>query len=181
MSTHRYPVARLAPDYLRGATGLAISGGALALVPFATYSSVIFGGLTALFLLFTIRTALRHRERVELTGDSIAVSGPRGKRLERHEIDAVGLRYYATRRSRAGGWMTLQLRAGRRRIAVDSTLEGFDTVARFAAAAARENRLALNATTLANFAALDIPLETAGESATTGWGDLDRAGTEAGR
>lgn len=179
MSVHRYPVAKLAPDYLRGATGLAISGGALALVPFATYTSVIFGGLTALFLLFTIRTALRHGERIELTEASISVSGPRGERLERHEIDAVGLRYYATRRNRAGGWMTLQLRAGRRRVAVDSTLEDFDAIARWAAAVARDNRLALNSTTLANFAALDIRLGPDREAA--GWGGLDRPGAKASR
>jgi hypothetical protein len=169
MSIHRYPLAKLVPDYLRGAAGLVISAGAFSLVPFATWPSVIFGGLTGLFLLFTIRTALRHQEQVDLGDDAISVSGPlRGERLQRHEIDSVGLRYYATRRSRAGGWMTLKLRTGRRSITVDSTLDGFDAVALWAARATRENAIALNETTLANFAALNIDLAQPG----AGWRDI---------
>jgi len=160
MSTHRYPLAKLAPDYLRGAAGLVISAGLWSLVPQAGYYLVGFGGLTALILLFTVRTALRHRERLELTEDSIALTGLRGRQLAREEIDSVGLRYYSTRRSRGSGWMTLQLGAGRQRIAVDSTLEDFDTVARWAARTAMRNRVPLKAWTAANFAALGIPTDS---------------------
>ncbi len=177
MSVHRYPPAKLAPDYLRGATGLVISGGALSLVPFLTWPSLIFGGLTALFLLFTIRTALRHHERVELTDGAISVSGAWGARLERHEIDAVGLRYYATRRRRGGGWMTLRLRAGRRRISVDSALDGFDSVARWAARTARENGIALGPTAIANFAAMDISLDEPRAS----WREIESSAAESPR
>jgi len=162
MSTHRYPLAKLAPDYLRGAAGLAISGGLWSLVPQADYYVIGFGGLTALFLLFTIRTALRHQERVDLADESISLTGIRRRRIDRDEVDSVGLRYYSTRRSRGSGWMTLQLRAGRRRIALDSTLEGFDTVARWAAQVANRNGVRLKPWTAANFAALGIPTDSSG-------------------
>lgn len=156
MSLHRYPFARLAPDYLRGVAGLAVSGGAWALSPGSVSAVVICGGLTALFTLFTIRTALRQTQRVEVTDEAIGMRGAAGGPLPWREIDGVALRYYATRRHRGGGWMTLKLRAGRRRLAVDSQLEGFDLIAARAAEAARRNRLGLTPTTLANFDALGL-------------------------
>ena len=156
MTTHRYPLNAVAPDYARGVIGLALSGGAWAVTPFTVYSVTIFGGLTALFLVFTIRTALRHRVRIDLTDAAIGVSRARRRPLPWSEIDDVRLRYYATRRSREGGWMTLRLAAGRHRLAIDSTLDGFDRIAARAAAAARANRIELGATTRANFRALGI-------------------------
>lgn len=159
MSTHRYPLAKLAPDYLRGAAGFAISGGLWTLVPNADYYIAGFGGLTALFLLFTIRTALRHHERVDLTDESILLTGLRRQRLDWDEIDSVGLRYYSTRRNRGGGWMTLQLGAGRRRIVLDSTLQDFDAIAGYAARAAARKGVPLKPWTAANFAALGIAID----------------------
>ena len=156
MTSHRYPLDAVAPDYARGVIGLTLSGGAWAMAPLAAYSLIIFGGLTALFLVFTIRTALRHRLRIELTDESIGESRARRGPLPWSEIDDVRLRYYATRRSHEGGWMTLRLAAGRHRLAVDSTLDGFDRIAARAADAARANRIELGATTRANFRALGI-------------------------
>lgn len=177
MSVHRYPPAKLALDYLRGGAGLLIGGGAWSLVPLFSWPSAIFGGLTGLFLLFTIRTALRHRERVELADEAISVSGVQGGRLERHEIDAIGLRYYAMRRNRGGGWMTLTMRAGRRSLSLDSALDGFEAVARWAARAARENGVVLDSAAVANFAAMDIDL---GEPRAS-WRDIEASPAEAPR
>src|SRR3546814_7302501 len=72
---HRYPTRTLLADYGRGAVGAGISGTFWALSPVALYSMVLFGGLTALFLLFVLRTALRHRMRIVSDADGIGVDG----------------------------------------------------------------------------------------------------------
>jgi hypothetical protein len=51
--------------------------------------------------------------------------------------------------------MTLQLKAGRTRIALDSSLTGFPDIVARAVQAARQNAVALDAVTIANLEALD--------------------------
>jgi hypothetical protein len=158
MSLHRYHGRSVAADYARGlAGGLLGAGGVAAGMP-SMIPTVIFGGLTALFILFTMRTALRHHRAIEMTGEAIGVAGRPRKVLGWAEIDDVRLRFFATRRNRSDGWMTLTLKSGGRRLAVDSTIEGFDRIAAGAAAAAQANRLALNPTTAANFGALGLEI-----------------------
>ena len=157
---HRYPARTLLADYGRGAVGAGISGAFWALSPVAVYSMILFGGLTGLFLLFVLRTAQRQRLRMASDDAGVGVVG-RPPLLWR-EIEDIRLRYYATRRNKGPGWMTLRLRAGGRTLALDSTLEGFDGIAAAAAAAARANRLALGETTRANLAALGHAVEEPG-------------------
>ena len=154
-SEHRYPLAALLPDYGRGLIGAALSGGAWSLAPAAPAAIVIFGGLTGLFLVFTMRNAWRHRMRVTLDGEALAVDGVRRRTVAWRELSGLRLRYYATRRNRQGGWMTLQLKAGRTRIALDSSLTGFPDIVARAVQAARQNAVALDAVTIANLEALD--------------------------
>lgn len=160
---HRYPANALLADYGRGVVGAGISGAFWALSPVAIYSMVLFGGLTSLFLLFVLRTAMRQRLRVESSDVGIGAVG--SAPIAWRELDHMRLRYYAPRRSKGKGWMTLNLRGGGRRLAIDSTLEGFDDIAARAAGAARQRGLALNDTTLANLAALGL---SAGEEAESG-------------
>ena len=152
MTTYRYQPQALAHDYLRGGVGTVLSGGLLALSPAITLI-VIFGGLTGLFLLFTLRTALRQRSRLEVDGESIALGPSRAGRLRWGEIDGVRLRYFSTRRSRDKGWMTMRLAAGRRRIEVDSSLEGFDEVVSQVAAVVQARGLSIDPSTRANLQA----------------------------
>jgi hypothetical protein len=161
MSTHRYDRHALAVDYGRGGVGLVLCGGLLALAPSLSIS-VILAGLTGLFAVFTLRTARRHRARLELDSEGIALHPTSSGPLPWRDIDAVRLRYYSTRRSRDKGWMTLRLTAGRRRIEVDSSLEGFDEVVAQAARVVRARDLPIDAATRANFQAsgqlLDLEL-----------------------
>jgi hypothetical protein len=153
----RYPFAALLPDYARGAVGAALSGGAWALAPTAPAAIVIFGGLTGLFLVFTLRNVWRQRTRVILTDEALAVGGAGMRAVEWRDLSALRLRYYSTRRNRQGGWMVLQLTGAGTRVAVDSTLEGFDRVIERAVLAARDNDLVLDEITLANLAARERP------------------------
>jgi len=160
---HRYPTNALLADYGRGVVGAGISGLFWALSPVAIFSIVLFGGLTGLFLLFVLRTAMRQRLRVESSDMGIGAVG--SAPIAWRDLDDLRLRYYAPRRNKGKGWMTLNLRGGGAKLAIDSTLEGFDDIAARAARAARDRGLALNDTTLANLAALGL---TTGEATQSG-------------
>jgi len=156
MSVHRYSLQSLLPDYLRGGAGLIIGGGGWLLAPSMLHVIVIFGGLTVLFLLFTMRTVARQYTRIEMTDDAITCGGTRRLALRWSDLDHVKLRYYSTRRNRSGGWMTLKLASGRTAISVDSNIDGFDAIAARAARSIIDNRVATDDITLANLAALGL-------------------------
>jgi hypothetical protein len=156
MSLHRYRGRAIAADYGRGVAGGLLGLGGLVIGMPSPVPTAIFGGLTALFILFTMRTVLRHRQAIEMTTTTIGPAGRPSGALDWMRIDDVRLRYFATRRNRKDGWMTLTLKAGPRRLAIDSTIEGFNGIAAQAAAAARERNLALSPTTTANFGALGL-------------------------
>jgi hypothetical protein len=157
MSIHRYSLANLLPDYLRGGAGLIIGAGGWLLAPGALHIIVIFGGLTVLFLLFTMRTVARQYTRIEMTDDAIISDGARRLTLHWSDLDHVKLRYYSTRRNRSGGWMTLKLTSGRAAISLDSNIDGFDAIAARTARTLIENRATADDVTLANLAALGLP------------------------
>lgn len=154
MTIHRYSLKSLLPDYLRGGIGLAVCGGGWLLAPGAVHVVVIFGGLTVLFLLFTMRTVARQYTRIEMTDDAIISRGVRRIAVRWNDLRHVKLRYYSTRRNRAGGWMTLKLAGGGGPIAADSNIDGFDAIAARAARAIIVNRLQVDDVTVANLAAL---------------------------
>ncbi len=156
MSVHRYSLQNLLPDYLRGGAGLIIGGGGWLLAPGMLHVIVIFGGLTVLFLLFTMRTVARQYTRIEMTDDAITYGGTRRLTLRWSDLDYVKLRYYSTRRNRSGGWMTLKLASGRTAISVDSNIDGFDAIAARTARSIIDNRVATDDITLANLAALGL-------------------------
>jgi len=156
MSIHRYSLQNLLPDYLRGGAGVVIGAGGWLLAPGMLHVIVIFGGLTVLFLLFTMRTVARQYTLIEMTDDAITSGGTRRLTLHWSALDHVKLRYYSTRRNRSGGWMTLKLTSGRAAISVDSNIDGFDAIAARAARAMVENRAVADDITLANLAALGL-------------------------
>jgi hypothetical protein len=158
MNGYRYPLRRIVADYLLGGAGTAMSLGVVVLAHSVVYILVICGGLTAVFLLFTIRTAFRHRLRIAADAVGLTVMGGPVRQLKWQELDHLTLRYYSTRRSRKDGWMTLKLAAKGRALSLDSHLEGFEEIARLAAEAARARRLDLDSATRSNFAAMNIAL-----------------------
>lgn len=165
MSIHRYSLQNLLPDYVRGGAGLIIGGGGWLLAPSAIHVVVIFGGLTLLFLLFTMRTVARQYTRIEMTDDAITSGGTRRLTLRWSDLDRIKLRYYSTRRNRSGGWMTLKLARGWTVISVDSNIDGFDAIAARVARAVAEGGAQVDDVTLANLAALGLAAPTAAAEA----------------
>ncbi|HXV24670.1 MAG TPA: hypothetical protein VED46_10470 [Alphaproteobacteria bacterium] len=152
----RYRRSDLLFDYGRAALGTGLSGAVLA-APTTPAVTVAAAGLATLFGVFALRTAARQITRYELSTTGIAELGWRTVVLDWSKLDGVKVRYYAPRRKRTKGWMALSLRAGRRRLSLDSTLPEFEQVAALALAAARRNSLELDEITVGNLAALDLP------------------------
>ncbi len=151
-----YPASAMLGDYLRAGAGLVPSAAILATVSVDSVAAVVIGGFAAIFGAFAIRTALRHGTRIEVTEIGIRTLGFRRTEIDWAALDRMKLGYYSTRRDRKSGWMQLHLGAGRARLSLDSRLDGFDRLVRFATAAAAERDLELSEATAANLSALGI-------------------------
>lgn len=152
-------------DYLRSGGGLVFALIALALVPFPGTPGWLLIGLVALCLGLAARAALRQLTVIEVTDETLRRGYPHlplgGTTLRWDGLDVLRLKFFPTGRDRSKGWMQLVMRGGGARIAVDSTVDGFDTVAEAAVRAAEDRGLALGITTLENLAALGIHVDPA--------------------
>ncbi len=162
MTRHAYPKSALLSDYARALCGLALALPPLLFLPLNRYVAILLLLLSGLFLLFASRTVLRQLGPVEMTEAEIRSTGPFPRRLEWAALDELRLAYYATRRDGSSGWMQLALRAGRRRLKLDSRIEGFAAIVSRAVAAARQRRVTLSPTTTSNLAALGIAVPAEG-------------------
>lgn len=167
MTRHRYPWPALRADYLRAGFGLALTGGPLFAIPYGTIASIILAALVVLFLTLGLRTGLRHASRFECDDAEVRRVAPAlphwpalpfwpARRVAWDGVERLRLRFFSTRRDRTGGWMQLTVGDSGGALNFDSSLDGFESVARRAAAAATRNQLPLNDATRANLAALGI-------------------------
>lgn len=159
----RYPFAALRGDYIRAAVGAALCLAPALAVPLSSPADGLLLPAAALFLIFGVRTWQRQRSRVVVDGRRISIFTSRQASLDWRDVRSVRLSYFSTRADRREGWMQLTLkgldpqrRTGFRTIRVDSALDNFERVASCAAAAVRQNHLAVSAATRANFDALGI-------------------------
>jgi hypothetical protein len=153
---HAYPTSAMIGDYFRAAAGLVPATAMLAMFPLGSITTAVLGGFAALFAGFGIRTIIRHRTRLEVTGSALRATGLRRACIIWEELDRMNLAYYSTRRDRREGWMQLDLRAGRSRIRLDSRITGFAGLVEISAKAAEARGLTLSAATEANLGALGV-------------------------
>lgn len=165
MSDLRYPLAALRGDYIRAGLGLILSLAPAVTVPLASPVDYLLLPAAALFMIFGLRTWQRQQSRVVIDRQGISLFRARQVSLAWRSIRSVRLSYFSTRADRREGWMQLTLTGedpqrgqGLRKIRIDSSLDGFEQVARCAAVAVRMNELAVNAATRTNFGALGIDL-----------------------
>ena len=158
MTTCRYPRAVIRGDYIRAGAGLALSAIPLAAAGSEPAVAIIFGVAAVVFVVFGFRTWRRSQLAITADDKGISTSGAGQVNLRWEDVAEVRLNYYTTRRDRTGGWMQLVLKGGDAQLRAESTLDGFEVLARGAAAAARRNGLVLGPTTVSNFIALDIDL-----------------------
>lgn len=118
----------------------------------------ILGAGAALFLVYFSRTVVSSLSSIALEETGVRASGPLGALIRWEDLRSVRLHYYTTRSDRSGGWMQLNLHGTRRRIGIDSRLEGFAELAGAVAREARRLGVDLDEATRANFSALGIAL-----------------------
>ncbi len=165
MPTFRYPPASLTGDYVRSIAGFGVGVGVLATAPLGWAVGLVFGGMAGVFGVFGLRTLERHAARVSISGEGVAETGLRARRVPWSELETVKLRYYGTRRqekSGDGGFMQLKLRGGGAALTFESNLEGFDYLVWRAAKAAREHGVSVDPGSAGNMLALGIDAD--GES-----------------
>lgn len=153
----RYPRQTLWADYGRATAGVLLCGAPLVLLDVNRWLAVLLLLGFALFLVFLIRTALRHHTRYLLGPDTLCADGPAGTLVEWSRLDRLKLSYFSTKRDRSDGWMQLSVGSvGGRTVKVDSSLDGFHDVVEHAARAAERAGLPLSDTTRANLKAMGI-------------------------
>lgn len=157
-NTFHYPFNSVAADYARAGIGLIIVLLVALLFSVAFIPGMILLILAVVFAGFGLQTLLRHRTTFKVSDEEI-ITRPWGTRLRWRELTDVRLEYYALERHSKHGWMQLTLQSGRRRLRMDSRLDGFLEVAQRAADSAHVNQLRLSPTTMTNFGALKIDME----------------------
>jgi hypothetical protein len=147
-------------DYLRAAAGFVPTAAILTTMPVGVVAATVLSGFGAIFAVFGVRTLVRHGTRFDLTESALRASGLRRTSIAWAELDRMTLAYYSTRRDRRDGWMQLELRSGRKKVRLDSRIEGFAELVGKSASAAKSRGLTLNAATLSNLATLGVSLHS---------------------
>jgi hypothetical protein len=155
-TSHRYGIATLTTDYVRAVTGFALTGGPVLFADLASVMLWLMGGLATLFLAFGLRTALRQASCIELSTRGVRVVGPFGATINWEDLRGVDVRYFSTKKDRTDGWMQLTLRGPRRRIRLDSGINGFADLTRCVVQAARAYRVPIDPASRANLGALGV-------------------------
>ena len=160
MTCYAYPTSSMYGDYLRAAAGFVPTAAILTTMPVGVVAATVLSGFGAIFAVFGVRTLVRHGTRFDLTESALRASGLRRTSIAWAELDRMTLAYYSTRRDRCDGWMQLELRSGRKKVRLDSRIEGFAELVGKSASAAKSRGLTLNAATLSNLATLGVSLHS---------------------
>ncbi len=159
-SLHRYDRGMLCWDYLRAAVGATICLAPLLAVEAGSVMVYILALLGVIFLIYGLRTLLRHGTTVEMSATGLRATGFWSQTLAWADLKGMKLAYYSTRRLRdkdrqgGKGWMELKLMGRRGNMTFDQSLDGFDSVVGAALQAAQAHDVALSEVTRANLDAM---------------------------
>ena len=155
---HRWSVAALAGDVVRGAIAFGIAAFALLLIPIGSIVFFVALGLAVVFALYLASTLSRIRCLIEVNDEGLRLSGGLlgAKSIKWAELARFDLRYFSLRRDRKEGWMELKLHGSGQTIALDDRLDRFHDVLARAWQAARAADVGLSDTTHANLIAAGI-------------------------
>ncbi len=166
MTELRYPLRVLRASYLRAAVGVGMMTALMVTGQPGVTGAVVLIGLAALFLVYGLRTALRHATRYGFDDRGVFAIGPVSRAIEWGDVVNVKLSYYTTKRDgyttkRDGtsGWWQLDIKGRDSRMRIDSTLDGFGAIAERAVREARARGVELSPTTVENLGSLGIDLE----------------------
>ncbi len=162
----QYERGPLLADFARSAVGLFFTlGPAVFLDPMPILYWIFLGG-GMLFLAFGVKTAQKWISKVSMSSETLTVAMPFSSTLTWKELRSVKLRFYETKRKSGKGWMQLTLKdSGGARIVLDSALNDFNLIAKYAMRWVGEKDIELDIPSRENFLALGIRPQT-GQSKT---------------
>ncbi len=115
----------------------------------------LLAAFAMIFTVFAVRALIKLKAQFELDAEAFCKVGDAANGVRWAELSEVRLDFYTTRRDRDSGWMTLQIRDEKgRAVKVDSDLEGFEEVVRFAEQAANDTGIELSMATRVNMDAV---------------------------
>ncbi len=157
-SLHRWPVAALTGELIRGMLAFGATLLLLLVMPVLSIAFVAVAGLAILFGLYLGGTVSRISSIVEVDDLGLTVrGGPFGPReIKWSELRHFELRHFSLGRDRTKGWMDLKLKGGERSISIDDKLDRFDEVLARAWAAARAADVGISDATHHNLVAAGL-------------------------
>lgn len=158
-----YDRGTIVADLARALAGSAITGGILLLLNPVPWIAVILWGCFALFTVFFLQTMRKAATTVSADAEQVQqvlALGPvkLGSSITWADITDIRLRYYSTKRKSPDGWMQLTLKGGGSKLTLDSSLDGFDLIAKQAGAIIKEFDLDPDPTTRENFLTFGVRL-----------------------
>jgi len=145
-----YPPAVTRAALVRAGAGLFITLGPLSAVRPTPAAIAILGVLAAIFAVYGALAVIRMRSAVAISEQGLRVIGPISADIRWDALIRVKLRYYTTKRDRAGGWMVLTLKEPGRAVRIESTLAGFASLLARVVAEAHARGAAIPAATRFN-------------------------------
>jgi hypothetical protein len=166
MTEYHYGGSGIMADYARGGGGFLLCFLPLVLAEPGSVVGTILGLLAVLFAGFLCRTWRRQHMKIDADDEAVRAIGPFGHEIFWHDLTALKLSYYSTKRDKVGGWMQLVLKGGGgKALKVDSSLEGFGEVVERAVACARRRGIELSPATVQNLESLGYgPAAPGGEA-----------------
>jgi hypothetical protein len=160
VSEHRYPRGAIWADYSRATAGIVATTAPLIFAQLGVIASTVLAVLATSFVFFAVRAGAKQRLVVTCSESKLTIYRIKTNNLDWRALHTLDLRYYAVNRDRTRGWMQLTLGGDGAVFRLESSLDGFDVLARKATDAALENGVTLSPTTVVNLQSLDIKVVT---------------------
>jgi len=145
-----YTISILRSDYIKSSIGMALP--VTVLFSFSDLSGLswISAIIFLLFFIIFIRTLIRNFTRITISDKCIRVRIFRERELSWKNLSGFQVYYYKAWRFGGDNWMRVVLRDSNIKLAIESSLEGFEHVVLKAKLSAKENRLKLSPVTISN-------------------------------
>ena len=145
-----YTISILRSDYIKSSIGMTLP--VTVLFSFSDLSGLswISAIIFLLFFIIFIRTLIRNFTRITISDKCIRVRIFRERELSWKNLSGFQVYYYKAWRFGGDNWMRVVLRDSNIKLAIESSLEGFEHVVLKAKLSAKENRLKLSPVTISN-------------------------------
>ena len=162
MQGYRYSLSSLRGDYVRAGLGMLFTG--LMLIG-AISVPVMFFIISTIFILFAgfgVQTWLRHLTMVCIETDGINIYGIRRRQISWENLKGTKLRFFSTKRDRDTGWMELTLLTSSGKFKIDSSIDGFNGIAKAVAKNLDGRNIKIDPTSVENFNAIGVATHSPG-------------------